>query len=126
MKITKISAITIFTKNMKRITSFYSVIPGFELTYGGPNSDFTTYRISKEPEMYLNLEKSKGNTCDFGRIIFHTDDVDMLYQHLKNKDIIAKIGIFETEPADASWGERYFHMRDPDGHQISFATKLNE
>ncbi len=125
MKIMKISAITLFTRDMKKSNSFYSIIPGFELTYGGPDSDFTTYRVAKDPEMYLNLEKSEINTCDFGRIIFLTDDVDKLYHHLKNKDIIANLGIFETEPADAVWGERFFHMRDPDGYQISFAAKLN-
>ena len=27
-------------------------------------------------------------------------------------------------PRDASWGERYFHLRDPDGHEISFTRPL--
>ena len=32
---------------------------------------------------------------------------------------------FDPEiPQDASWGERYFHMRDPDGHELSFAPPL--
>jgi uncharacterized glyoxalase superfamily protein PhnB len=30
----------------------------------------------------------------------------------------------ETPPADAAWGERYFHVRDPDGHELSFAKPL--
>jgi uncharacterized glyoxalase superfamily protein PhnB len=30
----------------------------------------------------------------------------------------------EMEPADAPWGERYFHLRDPDGHELSFAKLL--
>jgi hypothetical protein len=25
-------------------------------------------------------------------------------------------------PRDAPWGERYFHVSDPDGHELSFAT----
>ena len=25
------------------------------------------------------------------------------------------------DPRDAPWGERYFHMRDPDGHELSSA-----
>ena len=29
-----------------------------------------------------------------------------------------------AEPADAPWGERYFHVRDPDGHELSFARPL--
>lgn len=39
---------------------------------------------------------------DFGRIIFHTDDVDKLYSYLKNDTQISKLVYFETEPADAS------------------------
>ena len=28
------------------------------------------------------------------------------------------------EPRDGSWRERYFHMYDPDGHELSFARPL--
>ena len=27
-------------------------------------------------------------------------------------------------PQDAPWGERYFHLIDPDGHELSFAKPL--
>ena len=27
----------------------------------------------------------------------------------------------DTAPADAPWRERYYHIADPDGHEISFA-----
>jgi hypothetical protein len=30
-------------------------------------------------------------------------------------------GFYPDSPQDASWGERYFHMPDPDGHKLSFA-----
>jgi uncharacterized glyoxalase superfamily protein PhnB len=30
----------------------------------------------------------------------------------------------EAPPRDAEWGERYFHLRDPDGHELSFARPL--
>jgi len=30
----------------------------------------------------------------------------------------------EAPPRDAEWGERYFHLTDPDGHQLSFARRL--
>ena len=30
----------------------------------------------------------------------------------------------EFEPRDAPWGERFFHVRDPDGHELSFARPL--
>ena len=135
MKITKISAITIFAKNMKDSCLFYSSIPKFEISYGGPDSNFTTFNISQLPDMHLNIEllshKQKeekfadviswNNRC---RIIFHTEDVDALYYYLRNDDTISKLGKFETKPTDADWGERYFQMRDPDGYEIVFATPI--
>ena len=30
----------------------------------------------------------------------------------------------DGEPADAPWRERYYHITDPDGHEISFARPL--
>ena len=131
MKVTKISAITIFAKNMKDSCMFYSKIPKFEISYGGPDSNFTTFKISQSPDMYLNIElqhkiTEKANSIgnEYCRIIFHTDDVDALYQYLKNDDIVSKLGKFETVPTNADWGERYFQVRDPDGYPIVFATPI--
>ena len=52
---------------------------------------------------------------DWGRMIFHVSDVGAFWAHLKQK------GFEPNRPADASWGERYFHMDDPDGYELSFA-----
>ena len=30
----------------------------------------------------------------------------------------------DTIPRDAEWGERFFHVTDPDGHELSFAKPL--
>jgi len=29
-----------------------------------------------------------------------------------------------SAPRDDKWGERFFHLTDPDGHQPSFASPL--
>src|ERR671939_392755 len=104
----KISAITLLIKDMERSCKFYSRIPGFKAVYGGSKNDlFTTFEIgyqyNKEKRRlkdrntissYLNLELLKegdvngtdvgiGKGIDFGRIIFHTDNVDKLYYRLK-------------------------------------------
>ena len=111
---------------MKDSCMFYSRIPKFEISYGGPDSNFTTFKINQSPDMHLNIEllslKQKiKNDC---RIIFHTEDVDALYYYLRNDDTASKLGKFETKPTDADWGERYFQMRDPDGYEIVFATPI--
>ena len=133
MKVTKISAITIFAKSMKDSCMFYSRIPKFEISYGGPDSNFTTFKISQSPDMYLNIELQpqtieKANSIDneYCRIIFHTEDVDALYYYLRNDDTISNLGKFETKPTDAEWGERFFQVRDPDGYPIVFATPLSK
>jgi hypothetical protein len=120
---------------MKRSCNFYSMIPGFRLAYGGSSNDsFTTFEIGGDmPKMYLNLElatnhKSKNDISAkyFGRVIFHTDNVDKLYSYFKGNEEISKVILFENEPTDAPWGERYFHIFEPDGYQLSFAEPLKE
>lgn len=141
MKVYTISAVTLNIENMERSCNFYSHIPGFKLAYGGSATDsFTTYEIGggesrNNSKTYLNLELAslintyyKGNDerKHLGRIIFHTEDVDKLYFYLKNNQDIFNAILFENEPKDAPWGERYFHIREPDGYQLSFAMPLNK
>ena len=130
---------------MERSCRFYSQIPGFKLVYGGSSNDtFTTFEIGDEhvPKMYLNLElgiannshdRHRGITDDnhrkrkhFGRIIFHTEDVDKLYSYFRNNNSISNLISFENEPTNAAWGERYFHIREPNGYQLSFAEPISD
>ncbi|HET6589631.1 MAG TPA: VOC family protein [Candidatus Nitrosocosmicus sp.] len=133
----RISAITLRISNMKRSCDFYSQIPGFKLVYGGSVSDsFSTFRIGSIPHpVYLNLELINNadinldNDNDrrfFGRIIFHVDDVDKLYLYFRNSREISKFISFEQPPRDAPWGERYFHIREPDGYELSFAKPIEK
>jgi hypothetical protein len=127
---------------MEKSCLLYSKIPGFRLTYGGePSDSFTTFEIGKgSNEAYLNLELIdddgssdfyNGSTLgkmketeDFGRIIFHVENVDELYSYMKYNEYISKSIVFENEPANAPWGERFFHIREPNGYQLSFAEPL--
>ena len=54
----------------------------------------------------------------WGRLIFYVADVDALWNDLKDRGFDLEI------PRNASWGERYFHMPDPDGYELSFARPL--
>jgi catechol 2,3-dioxygenase-like lactoylglutathione lyase family enzyme len=130
-KVYKISAVTLLIRDMERSCKFYSKIPGFKLIYGGSETSFTTYEIGENPIDYINLELSKVNNDDkywysknFFKIILHTDDVDKLYLYFKNDNIISSLISFENKPTNASWRERYFHIRDPDGHLLSFAHPI--
>jgi catechol 2,3-dioxygenase-like lactoylglutathione lyase family enzyme len=129
MKVYRISAITLKVKDMERSCSLYSKIPGFKLTYGGEPSDpFTTFEIGEGCKTtYLNLERigEMRGSEDFGRVIFHTEDVDKLYSYMKRDEYISKYIMFENEPTNAPWRERFFHIREPNGYQLSFAKPFS-
>ena len=130
--VSRISAVTLLIKDMETSCNFYSKIPGFKLTFGGyPHDFFTTYEIGQNTSVYLNLELIKlkdhskyEHSKNLVKIILHVNDVDKLYHYFKNDQIISNLISFENEPTDASWGERYFHIRDPDGYLLSFAQLI--
>ncbi len=140
MKICRISAVTLKVKNMEKSCAFYSRLPGFHIVYGGGAADsFTTFEVGKGSKMYINLELTseddsivsandrtswKAGPADFGRIIFHCEDLDNLYFHMRNDKVISEAVTFENEPTDAPWGERFFHVRERDGYELSFAQPI--
>jgi len=71
------------------------------------HSYFTSLR-TKDGDTILNLEHGNAG-IQWGRLIFHVSDVDRFWAYLTEK------GFYPDSPHDASWGERYFHMPDPDG-----------
>lgn len=113
----KISAVTLATADMAGAVGFYRAL-GFEVRYGGEAAEFTSFRVGDD---YLNLYvDSKGAPEHlWGRIIIYVSDVDAFYRQ------VCESG-YEPEfaPRDAEWGERYFHLRAPDGHELSFAAPL--
>jgi catechol 2,3-dioxygenase-like lactoylglutathione lyase family enzyme len=116
-KIQRISAVTLRVSNMEASVQFYREVLGMELFYGGGQSSFSSLRARGADSAILNLEQSKPAT-GWGRLIFYVADVDEAWRHLK------ELGYQPEVPRDASWGERYFHMGDPDGHELSFARPL--
>ena len=126
MKVTKISAVTLLISDMKKSVEFYSKIPNFNLLYGGHDSQFTSFLIDDMSKSYLNLKLKKTHSTDFGRIIFYVDDVDKIFTYMQNDETISVLGKLESKPQDATWGERFFHVLDPDGYKLSFATPIGD
>ena len=113
-----ISAVTLLTADMAPAVAFYDAL-GFDLLYGGPTSSFSSFAVGSG---YLNVQLDPGRATGspiWGRVVFWVDDVDAAYARVVRQGYAP-----ETEPADAPWGERYFHVRDPDGHELSFARPL--
>jgi catechol 2,3-dioxygenase-like lactoylglutathione lyase family enzyme len=116
--IEKLSAVTFRVANMTESVCFYRDVLGMKLLYGGEGTSFSSLRSENPQSAILNLEQGKPMTR-WGRLIFHVTDVDALWTHLKES------GFNPETPRDASWGERFFHMPDPDGHELSFARPLS-
>jgi catechol 2,3-dioxygenase-like lactoylglutathione lyase family enzyme len=115
--IRSISAITLATHDMASAVRFYRGL-GFALRYGGERAAFTSFQAGPG---YLNLiaQPEAVRWSWWGRVIFYVDDVDALHAHALDLGLRPA-----APPRDAEWGERFFHLTDPDGHELSFARPL--
>ena len=118
MTFESISAITLATHDMSHAVRFYRTL-GFEVLYGSETASFTSFKVGTG---YLNLiaQPADRQWSWWGRVIFYVSDVDALYQQAVARELVP-----DTTPEDAEWGERYFHITDPDGHELSFAKPLS-
>ena len=129
MLLRTINALTLCTRDMRRSCAFYETL-GLTATFGGPTADFTTFSANapvtpNNNALHINLMLSStyeppapqpGAPGGWGRAVIFVDDVDALHSEL------SRAGVDAPEPRDAPWGERHFHVLDPDGHELSFAT----
>jgi hypothetical protein len=74
---------------------------GFAIVHGGDDAAFTSFRAGTG---FLNL----------------------VARPAERKRVIAAGYRPDTAPRDAEWGERFFHLTDPDGHELSFAWPLRQ
>jgi catechol 2,3-dioxygenase-like lactoylglutathione lyase family enzyme len=115
MNVQGISAVTFAVADMARAVSFYQGC-GLEVTYGGPGAEFTSLRAG---EAYINLILTPGYAPRWwGRTILRVDNADECHARLR------AAGLRPALPQNGEWGERYFHLTDPDGHELSFAQLL--
>lgn len=112
-----ISAVTLATHDMARAVRFYRAL-GFTPRHGGERAAFTSLAAGAS---FLNLiaQPESQAWSWWGRVIFHVADVDAFHRRALLHGLRP-----DGEPADAPWGERFFHITDPDGHELSFARPL--
>lgn len=120
-----LSAITFITADMGRSVAFWQAA-GFDTAYGGTDASFTSFRAGGNT--FINLAENhepqqspppETEASLWGRMIIHVASPDDTYAAL-----VAAGYEPHARPADAPWGERYFHVTDPDGNEISFACPL--
>jgi catechol 2,3-dioxygenase-like lactoylglutathione lyase family enzyme len=113
-----LNAVTLATADMAASVRFYEAA-GFGVLVGGPTASFTSFRAGAG---FLNLQLDAAHApvpAIWGRAIFWVADVDATYAALTAAGFNPSM-----PPSDAPWGERYFHVLDPSGHEISFARPL--
>jgi catechol 2,3-dioxygenase-like lactoylglutathione lyase family enzyme len=103
---------------MAHSVAFYSEVLGLEVLYGGEHASFSSLRAGNVKEVILNLEEGRPRP-GWGRLIFYVHDVDEFHAYLEAS------GFTPPPPRNAPWGERFFHLEDPDGHELSFAQPLH-
>lgn len=110
-----ISAVTFAVRDMARSVEFYRKL-GFELVYGGAQAAFSSLKAG---EAFVNLLASPEYAQKWwGRAIFRVDDVDEHHRAFEAQGLKLEL------PRNGPWGERFFHLSDPDGHELSFAELL--
>lgn len=116
MAVEHISAVTFAVADMAGSVDFYEKC-GFRVTFGGAGVDFTTLQSG---DAFVNLVLTPGHKAKWwGRAIFRVASADEQYR------LVTAAGLSpQAPPRDAAWGERYFHLTDPDGHELSFAELL--
>jgi len=115
-EIETLSAVTLATTDMEKNDHFYESIR-FRLKSGGADSAFTSFFLDRSS---FNLAATtQGPVTWWGRVIFYVSDVDVSYRNALAAGLLPQF-----PPRDGSWGERYFHIIDPSGHELSFAKPL--
>ncbi|KIG10179.1 Glyoxalase-like domain protein [Caballeronia concitans] len=115
-RVESLSAITLATHDMPRAVRFYEAL-GFRIVHGGANEAFTSFALGTS---FLNItSETHGPIQWWGRVIIYVSDVDAFYRKARANGIEPQFA-----PRDAPWNERYFHLTDPDGHELSFARPL--
>lgn len=118
--VASINAVTLATADMAASLAFYDGL-GFVRIAGDADQPFITYVVG---DGFLNLQLDSEHApvpAIWGRVIFFVEDVDAMYDR-----VVASGMTTEMVPHDAPWGERYFHVRDPSGHELSFARPLGQ
>ena len=116
-----LNAITLRTADMAASVAFYELV-GLACTFGGGDAPFSSLRIGSGTFVNLQFDATwTPQRPGWGRFILWVDDVDAVHRRLLTAGIEPL-----TAPADAAWGERYFHVLDPGGHEVSIARPLGE
>lgn len=116
MKPRKIYACWIYVSDLQKSKQFYQDM-GFEVKL--TDGDWIEFDLGETSFAILQRPAHKGDVITSKtRIMFETDDIELVYEELKNKEV-KTIGEIRTE----SYG-KLLTFEDPDGHRLEFYQRL--
>lgn len=116
-----LEGLTLHVADVDRSRDFYLRIPGVEVLFQRPG-EFALLRIGNG-----RLGLISAAVLPPGSPRFHVEistssaGVDELYEQVRSAGITP-----EDSPTDRAWGERTFHVTDPDGNMVEFDSRRDE
>jgi len=112
----KIYACWIYVSDLQKSKQFYKDM-GFEVKL--TDGDWIEFDLGETSFAILQRPAHKGDViASKTRIMFETDNIELVYEELKNKGV-KTIGEIRTE----SYG-KLLTFEDPDGHWLEFYQRL--
>lgn len=110
--------ITLWAVKFDECLKFYKDLIGLKTSFEDKN--FAQFKF-KGTKLYLHRIKGETETLREHSVEIHfsVDDVDQKYEELKDKGVV-----FDQEPVDAPWGNRYASFKDPEGFSIEIVGPL--
>ncbi|MBX6377990.1 MAG: VOC family protein [Clostridia bacterium] len=114
--------IGVAVSDLDRAVDFYTRL-GFAVVHRDPTTPAATLAAgtavlyvfqtrSQQPALRRELDLT-GNAPGIDHISLRVGDVDAAYRVLQQKGLV-----FESEPADQTWGARATSLLDPDGNRV--------
>ncbi|MDQ6772562.1 MAG: VOC family protein [Candidatus Dormibacteraeota bacterium] len=112
---TSLEGLTLHVQDVERSRRFYERLPGAVLIHERPG-EFALLQLGGGRLGLLNAQYLGGGGPGFHmEISTGADAVDAVYEQVRAAGIEP-----DGPPADRPWGERTFHVTDPDGNRIEF------
>ena len=106
---TSLAGLTLHAQDLERSVAFYSRIPGANLVVHRAGQ-FAMFRFGQGRLGLLQINLPRPF-----HIEMEVPDLDAMYQQLRAAGVEA-----QSPPTNRSWGERDFHVLDPDGNILEF------
>ena len=111
---TNVSHIKLGVSNLETSLKWYTEVLGFEVDSCYPEENPVYYDFKGTGVCFAIGLAEGGKIYHGGRTNFDVENVDELWEKLKNKvDVIEPIW-------DTPWGTRKFTIADPDGNELCF------